>query len=160
MTAKTEYRTAGNKTTSKRGLHHLVEAERVVPRRDAKILLVDDSETNLYVGNYVLKKLGFNHIYEARDGHNALELAKLHQPNATIIDTNMPRMPGYDLCKKLRSIYGSRMIIIGNSEDHYNATHWEGVGADSFLNKGIIFRINKSGADCPFVQKIDTYFPK
>ena len=73
-----------------------------------KILVVDDIPVmRLFVVN-TLKELGFKSIYEADDGHNALELLEEEcnqdEPIRIVIsDINMPKMDGISLLENLRS---------------------------------------------------------
>ena len=67
------------------------------------VLIVDDYKTMLRTMGILLKKLGFENIDEASDGHEALE--KLHdRPYSLVISGwNMQPMSGLDLVRQMRS---------------------------------------------------------
>jgi len=71
--------------------------------KEMSILIVDDYKTMLRTMGILLKKLGFENIDEASDGHEALE--KLHdRPYSLVISGwNMQPMSGLDLVRQMRS---------------------------------------------------------
>lgn len=64
------------------------------------ILLVDDERDMLDLFTEVLEQM--NHrVLEARDGREALALARQAEPDLVVTDWNMPRMDGLELCHQL-----------------------------------------------------------
>jgi len=51
----------------------------------------------------ILSQLGFKNIIEADDGSTALEILKKEKVDLIISDWNMPKMPGIELLKAVRS---------------------------------------------------------
>lgn len=68
-----------------------------------RILVVDDTTTNLYVLSKLLARSGYE-VYQAQDGATALGMASAHQPNLILLDIMMPGMDGYEVCTRLRSL--------------------------------------------------------
>ncbi|AEH23406.1 response regulator receiver protein [Thermodesulfobacterium geofontis OPF15] len=68
-----------------------------------KILVVDDFATMRKIIKNILLQLGFKDILEADDGTTALELLKKQKVDLIISDWNMPKMPGIELLKAVRS---------------------------------------------------------
>jgi two-component system chemotaxis response regulator CheY len=68
-----------------------------------KILVVDDFSTMRKIIKNILIQLGFRNILEADDGTTALELLKKEKVDLIISDWNMPKMPGIELLKAVRS---------------------------------------------------------
>ena len=68
-----------------------------------KILIVDDFATMRKIIKNILLQLGFKDILEADDGTTALELLKKQKVDLIISDWNMPKMPGIELLKAIRS---------------------------------------------------------
>ncbi len=66
-----------------------------------KILLIDDNAKNLQVAMGVLSKEGYNLVY-AQDGEKGLELAKSGDIDLILLDVVMPKIDGYEVCKKLK----------------------------------------------------------
>jgi two-component system chemotaxis response regulator CheY len=68
-----------------------------------KILAVDDSASMRQMVVFTLKKAGYN-VTDAKDGLEALEIAKQQSFDAVISDVNMPNMDGITLIKHLRGL--------------------------------------------------------
>ena len=64
-------------------------------------LIVDDSQSMRSVVRMTLTDVGYE-VTEARDGNEALSLAKNHQYDIVITDVNMPGKDGLTLIKELR----------------------------------------------------------
>lgn len=66
------------------------------------ILLVDDMRYSLDLMQEMLRSAGFYRIIMAQDGEQALELSKEYLPDIIILDIVMPKMDGFEFCKKIR----------------------------------------------------------
>ncbi len=66
-----------------------------------KILIVDDKPENLYMLEALLKGTGYD-IISARNGAEALGLARKEIPRMIISDILMPIMDGYSLCREFK----------------------------------------------------------
>lgn len=66
-----------------------------------KILLVDDSNTSLMITRILVMHLPKVRVYTATDGKEAIEKAIRHQPDAIIMDVEMPVMDGYESTLRL-----------------------------------------------------------
>ena len=64
-------------------------------------LVVDDSSVIRKVARRILEGLDFE-ISEAEDGEQALDVCRLHMPDAVLLDWNMPRMDSYEFLRALR----------------------------------------------------------
>jgi len=69
----------------------------------ASILAVDDSASMRQMVAFTLKGAGYD-VTEAKDGMEALQIAKSNSYNLVITDINMPNMDGITLTKELRSL--------------------------------------------------------
>lgn len=67
----------------------------------SKILVVEDSVTQREMIANLLKNNHFE-IATASNGIDAIAQAKLFHPDLVILDVIMPKMNGYELCRKLR----------------------------------------------------------
>ena len=67
-----------------------------------KILLVDDQQTVLQVEQMMLKETGAS-IVIARNGIQALEVARTERPDLIVLDIMMPEMDGIETCQNLKS---------------------------------------------------------
>ena len=66
------------------------------------ILIVDDVTANVKVLGNILLEEDFQ-IIVARNGLQAIEMAKNTKPDLILLDVNMPEMDGYETCKRLKS---------------------------------------------------------
>ena len=77
----------------------------------ASILAVDDSASMRQMVSFTLKGAGYD-VTEAKDGQEALNIAKSGKFNLVITDVNMPNMDGITLTKELRSLPAYKFIPI------------------------------------------------
>jgi CheY-like chemotaxis protein len=77
----------------------------------ACVLLVEDNEVNRYLVRFVLEKGGF-HVITAGNGREAIELARLHQPDMILMDIQMPVMDGYEATVQLKADAQLRAIPV------------------------------------------------
>ena len=71
--------------------------------KEMRILVVDDFSTMRRIIKNILRQLGFNNIIEADDGSTAWETLNKDKIDFVISDWNMPKMPGIELLRKVRS---------------------------------------------------------
>lgn len=67
-----------------------------------RILVVDDNRSLVRVMAGVLQKSGF-HVFTAFDGEDGLRVAGLERPDLIILDIVMPKLDGYEVCRRLQS---------------------------------------------------------
>lgn len=77
----------------------------------AKILIVDDEADILTLLKYNLEKAGFKVIH-AKDGPDAIELAKKERPALIILDIMLPSMEGTEVCKIIKKDSGTGDIPV------------------------------------------------
>ena len=87
----------------------------------AKLLIVDDDLDLIdMLSNYFLLK-GYE-IYTAYDGKEALDKMKC-TPDLVILDVNMPKLNGIDVCKRIRDFTQSPILFLtarATEEDKVN----------------------------------------
>lgn len=66
-----------------------------------RILIVDDSSTAVALFQVFLVGRD-SELFVARDGAEALEIARTVRPDVILTDIEMPRMDGYELCAAIR----------------------------------------------------------
>ena len=77
----------------------------------AKVLIVDDKESNLFALENVLRRLDVE-VIKALSGDEALRATLSHDFGLAILDVQMPSMDGYELASLLRSDAKTRNIPI------------------------------------------------
>jgi putative two-component system response regulator len=103
----------------------------------ANILLVEDDPQAVGVLEPILISKGYS-VTVARDGMEGLEKIKVRQPDLVLMDIDMPRMNGIEVCRAVKNDPGTRLIPVvmltgfGDLENKIEALQ---AGADEFLNK-------------------------
>jgi two-component system alkaline phosphatase synthesis response regulator PhoP len=104
-----------------------------------RILVVDDNATNRDILDARLTATGYE-VMHAGDGEEALAMAMQHFPDLILLDIMMPKLSGFEVCKKLKDDPQSRKIMIlmvtalsewGDIERAVEA------GTDDFLSKPV-----------------------
>ena len=85
---------------------------------ELKVLLVDDSSTSRHHIRNILEKIGFERIYEANNGLEAIPLLQTQLFDLVFTDYNMPQMDGRALVEYIRkqSMQSSVPIMMVSSE--------------------------------------------
>lgn len=76
-----------------------------------KILIVDDSSTVILVEKMILSNGPYD-VVSARDGQEGLEKAQAERPDLILMDVVMPRMDGFEACRRLRDAEATRGIPV------------------------------------------------
>ena len=104
-----------------------------------KILIVDDEPDILEFIEYNLYKEG-HHVVKAENGVDALEMVKEHMPHLILLDVMMPKMDGFEVCKKIRTNPKYNDILIAfltaKREDLSQISGLD-AGADDYISKPI-----------------------
>lgn len=103
-----------------------------------KVLLVDDEKDIVEFLEYNLLQEGFE-VITAYDGVEAIE--KISQnPDLVILDIMMPKMDGYEVCKKIRSMKGFQeipVIFLTAKGDEIDEVKGLSIGADDYIKKPV-----------------------
>lgn len=98
------------------------------------ILLVDDNIDIIRLVEQVLKYDG-HRITIARDGLEALQLAQSIQPDAMVLDVNMPRMDGWEVCERVKQHSNIPIMLLTVHANQADFERGASVGADAYLPK-------------------------
>lgn len=66
------------------------------------ILIVDDQPPVCTSLQFVFEAAGYR-VLTAQSGNDAIELAREHHFDASLVDIHMPEMNGFEVCRKLRA---------------------------------------------------------
>lgn len=96
--------------------------------------MVDDEQAIVDVLAYNLVKAGHEPIV-ARDGEQALHLARAEHPDLVILDLMLPRIDGLDVCRELRRDSDLPIIILTARDEEIDRVVGLEVGADDYVVK-------------------------
>jgi DNA-binding response OmpR family regulator len=102
-----------------------------------RILVVDDEPFILRSLTYVLKREGFE-VVEARDGIEALDVARREVPDLVFLDVMMPRMSGFDVLAELKStaeLAHCHVILLTAKGQDSDREQGFRLGCDDYLTK-------------------------
>ena len=103
-----------------------------------KILLVDDEKDIVEFLQYNLTQEGFK-VITAYNGKEALEKMNVN-PDLVILDVMMPKMDGYEVCTRIRSMDDYKnvpIIFLTAKSSEMDEVHGLNIGADDFIQKPI-----------------------
>ncbi|MEP9358787.1 response regulator transcription factor [Sphingomonas sp. KR3-1] len=98
------------------------------------ILVADDDPHIRQLLVFALAKAGLETI-EAADGEEALHLAETRQPDLIVLDINMPRMDGLEVCRRLRAEGGMPILFLSSRDDEIDRIIGIELGADDYVTK-------------------------
>lgn len=108
-----------------------------------KILVVDDEEDILEFISYNLDREGAK-VYTAKNGIEAIEIARKKKPDLILLDLMMPEIDGVETCLRLRENQETKNIIIAfltaRGEDYSQIAGFD-AGADDYITKPIKPRV-------------------
>lgn len=130
-----------------------------MPEATRTVLLVEDNEENREIYTTILEHSGYE-VIEAREGEQALRLARDRSPGIILLDISIPRIDGWEVAERLKADPDTRGIPIvaltahALPEDHRRA---RAVGCDSYLAKPVrprevleeVGRLLEAGASSP-----------
>ena len=90
-----------------RGLHTLA---------DLQLLIVEDFAPFSAHLCGILNGLGFTNVVQARDGEQAVQLARALQPDLMLLDIGLPKLCGLEVARQARTISPQTQILIVSSE--------------------------------------------
>jgi len=102
-----------------------------------KILVADDSKTNLALITASLQKLGHD-VMTVMSGDDVLVVFKKQHPDLIILDVVMKEMDGFECAKKIRAIEGEDwipIIFLSSSVDDISIAKGISAGGDDYLTK-------------------------
>ena len=98
------------------------------------ILVADDDPHIRQLIVFALAKAGLDAI-EAEDGETALSAVEAHHPDLLILDINMPRMDGIEVCRRLRAVGTLPILFLSSRDDEIDRVLGIELGADDYVTK-------------------------
>ncbi len=103
-----------------------------------KILIVEDEEDILELLSAVFDDLGEYRIVYARDGEEALRMARANNPDIILLDIQLPKVNGYEVCKSVKSdpaMSNSKVLMLSGMAQSSNWLRAKEAGADDYITK-------------------------
>jgi twitching motility two-component system response regulator PilH len=103
----------------------------------ANVLVVEDSPPQREMITKILQESGMI-VQSASDGLEAMEMIQQNCPDVLVLDVVMPRMNGYELCRKLKADPKTEKVLVvmcstkGEEFDKYWGMRQ---GADAYIAK-------------------------
>ncbi|HEX3568397.1 MAG TPA: response regulator transcription factor [Candidatus Saccharimonadales bacterium] len=98
------------------------------------ILVIEDEASIREFEVTYLRDAGYKTI-EAADGQMAIELFGEHTPDLAIIDINLPKISGLDVCKAIRTASAIPILIVTARDSDDNEIVGLTMGADDYIKK-------------------------
>jgi signal transduction histidine kinase len=105
----------------------------------ARILVVDDEPRNVLLLQDLLESRGYT-VWTAADGQQGLALAQARSPDVVLLDVMMPRLNGFDVCRRLKADQRTAMIpvlLVTSLNAREDRLAGIGAGANDFITKPI-----------------------
>jgi two-component system phosphate regulon response regulator PhoB len=102
-----------------------------------RVLLADDDEA---LRRLIGTTLGTEHfvLLHAQDGEEALEIARQEHPELVLLDVNMPKLDGFEVCRQLKTApetSGIKVVILSARGADTDRARGREAGADDYFIK-------------------------
>ncbi len=99
-----------------------------------KALIVDDDRVLADVLAFTLRREGFQVIL-AHDGQAALQHWAEDRPDLIVLDVNLPRMDGFQVCRRIREQDNVPILLLTVRGEEDDIVHGLELGADDYITK-------------------------
>ena len=99
-----------------------------------KTLIVDDDLAIADVLAFTMRRAGYE-VIVANDGITALERWEEHSPDLILLDLNMPKLDGLSVCRRIRSLADTPIIILSVRGEEDDIVTGLNLGADDYIVK-------------------------
>ena len=96
------------------------------------VLIVDDEKNIVNIIAFNLKKEGYD-VLTAGDGEEAVAIANEKNPDLILLDIMMPKMDGYEACRKIREKHNMPIIMLTARAEELDKVLGLEMGADDYV---------------------------
>ncbi len=104
-----------------------------------RVLIVEDDTTLLETLDYNLTRQGYETL-TAKDGREALRLARQKEPDLILLDVLLPGIDGFEVCRILRREMNVPILMLTARADEVDKVVGLEMGADDYLTKPFSMR--------------------
>lgn len=98
------------------------------------ILIVEDEKKLSNIISDILKNENFN-VFQAFDGNEGLELFFECNPSLILLDINLPKKNGWELCREIRLESNIPILMMTARDSEFDEIHGLELGADDYITK-------------------------
>jgi len=99
-----------------------------------KLLLVDDDCDQVDLLTYAFQRHGYS-VATAGDGRQALARWQSEQPDLVVLDVNLPKVNGFEVCRQIRRGSNTPVILLTARAEESDVVRGLQVGADDYVTK-------------------------
>ena len=104
----------------------------------AREVLVVEDEANIALSlEFLMEQAGY-HVRTASDGVSAMDAIAVSRPDLVLLDVNMPKMNGYEVCERIRENpdwSAVRIIMLTAKGRDVEREKGLALGADDYITK-------------------------
>lgn len=106
---------------------------------DKCVLIVEDEQAIIDILKFNFTKEGYK-VLEAMDGEAGLSLALTENPDLILLDVMLPKMDGFEVCRKVREKSSVPIIMLTAREEEVDKVLGLELGADDYMTKPFSIR--------------------
>ncbi|GIN59148.1 response regulator transcription factor [Lederbergia ruris] len=99
------------------------------------ILIIEDEVGLIKMLKRLLNKEGFQEIYQAESGAEAMKKVKEHEIDLILLDVMLPDTNGFDLCQQIRDISDVPIIFLTARTTDIDKLTGFSIGGDDYITK-------------------------
>ena len=100
----------------------------------ATILVIEDDPAVSQLVQLYMVHDGFQ-VLEAKDGETGLRMAIERSPSLILLDLNLPKMDGIEICRRVREVSDVPIIMVTARNDEDDRIDGLDLGADDYVSK-------------------------
>ena len=101
------------------------------------ILIVEDEEDVLELLSTILRLEGYK-VRGAKDGEEALSIARVDNPNMILLDIQLPKLNGYEVCRSVKldpAMSHTKVLMMSGMTQNFDRMKAQEAGADDYITK-------------------------
>ena len=104
-----------------------------------RILLIEDDAEFLNLTQTWLQNAGYE-VLTAEDGVEGIRRVYSSRPNLVLLDANMPKMDGWEVCRRIRDMSEIPVLMVTVNAQKADRLKGFVLGADDYITKPVDFR--------------------
>jgi len=101
-----------------------------------RVLVVEDESVMRELICYAFKDIGYE-VYEAADGHEAIEVFNENEIDLIVLDVMMPKLDGWSVCRRIREVSDVAIVMLTSRDEDADQLLGFELGVDEYVTKPI-----------------------